>query len=51
MIAKGAPKMKMEFSGYIGINEPGTTARHPLVPALYEFAGLADSIIKLFDTH
>jgi len=49
-LAKGAPKPKMEFTGYIGLNEPGALARHPLVPALDKFASLANSIITLFDT-
>jgi hypothetical protein len=45
--AKKAPKPKVYFTPYIAIMEAGL--RKPVVPALRDFAGLADSIINLFD--
>lgn len=48
-LRKGAPEYKMKFTAYVGLNEPGPFARRPIIYALDKLAGLANSIIKLFD--
>jgi hypothetical protein len=48
-ISKGARQPQITRTFTVTIDEPGMAERKPLVAALYEFAGLAESIIKLFD--
>ena len=48
-IRKGAPKPKVQFSAFIGFDEPETGMSHVVLEALDQFARVADSIIDLFD--
>jgi hypothetical protein len=48
-IAKGASQPQVTRAFTVTLDEPGIAVRKPLIEALYEFAGLAESMIKLFD--
>jgi hypothetical protein len=48
-IAKGASQPNITRAFTITIDEPGSAVRKPIIAALYDFASLAESIIKLFD--
>jgi hypothetical protein len=48
-IAKGASQPQVTRAFTVTLDEPGIAVRKPLIEALYEFADLAESMIKLFD--
>ncbi|HEV8029562.1 MAG TPA: hypothetical protein VGP42_00945 [Stellaceae bacterium] len=50
LLAKGAATPKMHFTPHVVISEASLAFREPVVRALNQFARLADSTIKLFDS-
>lgn len=49
LLRRGMPRPKMEFSTFIGFDEPETGMSHIVLEALDQFARLTNSIISLFD--
>jgi hypothetical protein len=49
LLQKGAPQPRIQFTPFIGFDEPETGMSHVVLEALDQFAGLAHSIIKRFD--
>jgi hypothetical protein len=50
LITKRAPTYEMKFAPFVAFDESALTGRKRVFRALQEFADLATSIIKLFDT-
>jgi len=50
LIAKAAPSYQTKFAPYVAFDESAITGRKRIVRAPRDFAGLATSVIKLFDT-
>ena len=50
LMAKGAPPYQTKFAPYVAFDESAITGRKRVVRALRDFAGLATTVIKLFDT-
>jgi hypothetical protein len=50
LMAKDAPPYGMKFAPYVAFDETAITGRKRVVRTLYDFATLATSIIKLFDS-
>jgi hypothetical protein len=49
LMAKNAPYHEMSMSGQIALSEATLGVPKPVITALRDFAGLADSIVVLFD--
>ena len=49
ILAKGAPEPNIKLTMQVSLNETDYLEHREVVGALYDFAGLANSIIKLFD--
>jgi hypothetical protein len=50
LLAKDAPPYGMKFAPYVAFDESAVTGLKRVVRPLRDFAGLATSVIKLFDT-